>query len=496
MKVVLLGFLHESNTFLAAPTTYADFVRNSVTSGDAMFERWKNVRHEVGGMLQQCALDGLEVAGGMVALAAPSGTVAAEAFERIAEELLSVLRSAGKIDGVLVALHGATVSEEFPDADGEILERIRGAAGPAVPIIGTLDLHANVSQKMVRNADALVIYRTNPHLDQYERGVEAARLMRETLSGNVQPVQALVDPPFLIRMSSQHTVEQPARGLYDNLEQVLQWPGILSASVAMGFYYADVAEMGASFLAVADGDRTLAQKAANWMATRAWQRRAEFSADLPDARSAVAYSMRSANKPVVLLDIGDNVGGGSAADSTFLLAEILQQGAHGAVVVLHDAEAVARCVAAGVRSQVEISVGGKCDAMHGEPVRIRGRVQTLSDGIFTETRVRHGGWGKMDQGVTAVVVTDDDHSIVLTTHRMPPFSLEQILSLGIHPERKQIVVVKGVVAPRAAYEPIAGEIVLVDTPGSTSDNPARFVYRNRRCPLYPLEPATWNGDAT
>jgi microcystin degradation protein MlrC len=133
-----------------------------------------------------------------------------------------------------------------------------------------------------------------------------------------------------------------------------------------------------------------------------------------------------------------------------------------------------------VRASVALGVGDR-------KVSIRGSVRTISDGLFRETQIRHGGWGEFDQGVTAVVETEDNHTVVLTSRRMAPMSLEQVLSLGIHPERKDILIVKGVVAPRAAYEPVAGEIVLVDTPGVTSDNPRHFAYRHRRTPLFPLE---------
>jgi microcystin degradation protein MlrC len=292
---------------------------------------------------------------------------------------------------------------------------------------------------------------------------------------------------MLIEIACQHTNEQPAQGLYDDLRAVLAWPGILSASVAMGFYYSDVEEMGAGFIAVADRDQALAARAARWMADRAWARREQFLGNIPAPADAVRSAAQSARRPVVLMDIGDNTGGGSPADSTILFAEILRQGARNALVVLYDPGAVQACAEAGVRSEIEVEVGGKTDTRHGSPVRIRGRIRTLSDGCFVETQPRHGGWGASDQGITAVVETAEEHTVVLTSLRMPPLSLEQILSLGIHPERKAILIAKGVVAPRAAYEPVAGEIRLVDTPGVTCNNPGQFTYARRRRPLFPLE---------
>ena len=484
-RVGLLGFLHESNTFLPVATTYEHFASTSLTRGEGLRQRWQGAHHELGGLLAGCDEAGLTAVPGMATFAVPSGTITAEAYEQLVTELLASIEL--PLDGLLIALHGATASAAYPDADGEILRRIRQLTGPGLPIIVTIDLHANVSAEMARYSTAIVAYRSNPHLDQFERGREAAWLMARVLQGEVRPVQALVTPPMLIHISRQHTSVEPARGLYADLETVLTWPGILTASVTMGFYYADVPEMGMAFLAVADGDEPLAQRAAQWMAQRAWERRAEFVGQLLTPEAAIQYARQARNKPFVLMDVGDNVGAGSPGDSTILLAEVLRQGARNAMVILYDPASVEHCVAAGVCHPVRLSVGGKIDLLHGSPVVIEGTVRTLSDGVFVDPQIRHGGWGGGDQGLTAVLETLEGHTIVLTSRRMAPMSLEQVISLGIHPERKDILIVKGVVAPRAAYEPVAGEILLVDTPGVTSDNPAAFTYQHRRRPLYPLE---------
>jgi microcystin degradation protein MlrC len=487
-QIGVAGFLHESNTFLSVPTTLEHFRSTGYSVGTDLVDRWGSSRHELGGMLEGAKANGWDIHALLATFAVPSGTIEASCFEHIASELLRRLDEAMPLDGLLIALHGATVSADYPDADGEILRRLREKLGPTFPIVCTLDLHANVSQQMARHATAITAYRSNPHLDQHQRGLEAAELMGRILSGSMQPVVALEAPPFFIEIAQQQTVNSPAREMYEDINAVLAWRGILSASVAMGFYYADVAEMGTSFLAVADGDVALAQRAAKWMARRAWDRRGEFVATLPSPEEAVRAAGRSERLPVVLMDVGDNVGGGSPGDSTILLEEIYKQEVSNALVILYDPEAVKACIERGVRQKIELEVGGKTDGKHGRPVRIRGRVRCLSDGLYTETQVRHGGWTHNDQGITAVVETQEQHTIVLTSRRMAPMSLEQILTLGIHPERKRILIVKGAVAPRAAYEPVAGEIVVTDTPGVTSNNPRNFDYRHRRKPLYPLEP--------
>ena len=180
------------------------------------------------------------------------------------------------------------------------------------------------------------------------------------------------------------------------------------------------------------------------------------------------------------MDVGDNVGAGSPADSTVLFAEVLRQDGLDALVIFYAPEAVAGCLTKAPGTMVRLAVGNP-------PVAIEGVIRIKSDGRFIERQVRHGGWGVYDQGPTVVIETKAGHSVVLTSRRMAPMSLEQVISLGIRPERKKILIVKGVIAPQAAYAPIAAEIVLVDTPGVTSDDPRRFQYETRRRPLYPLE---------
>jgi microcystin degradation protein MlrC len=467
----VLGFLHESNTFLGVPARWEDFATTSMTAGEAMRDRWTGAHHELGGFFAGCDAEGIDAVPGFATFAVPSGAIAAEDFERIAQSLLDALDAMGPVDGLLVALHGATVSEIHRDADGEILRRIRARTGPDLPIVTTLDLHANVSPRMVALSTAIVAYRTNPHLDQRERGEEAAALLARALRGEVRPVTAFAAPPLAVPIASQNTDEL---FLFEDLREVLAWPGILSASVCLGFYFADVEEMGTSFLAVADGDLELARRAAEWLADRAWARRAELLAVLPEPGDAVGAARHAAQKPVALMDVGDNVGAGSPADSLVLFEECLRQGARNVLVVLYAPALAERCALAGPGNPVAL---GFCS----------GTVRLLADGRFTERKVRHGGWTHCDQGLTAVVDTPERHTIILTSRRMAPMSLEQLRSAGVRPEAKDILIVKGVVAPQAAYREVAASIVLVDTPGPTANDPASFEYHHRRRPMFPME---------
>jgi microcystin degradation protein MlrC len=418
----------------------------------------------------------------------PSGLIEREAFERIVDELVGLLRERGPWDGVLLAQHGAAVADGYPDADGEIVSRVRAAAGPATPIGLSLDLHTNLSPRMIDGSTVTVLYRTNPHVDPRPRAAECAELIIRTIRGEIRPVQALETPPVVISILQQYTGVEPMRPIMADAEAVMRRPGMLSASVAEGYPYADVAEMGMAFLAVHDGDPAAAREAARWMARRAWDRRGEFGGSAVSPDQAITMAMQAPRGPVVLMDVGDNIGGGSPGDSTILLAAARRLGARRLLATVCDRAAVAACVAAGVRSRVTLAVGGKTDDRHGAPVQVTGVVRTISDGRFEERTPRHGGQRFFDAGPTVVLDTDDDHTLVLTTERMASISLEQLHAVGLRPEAYRIVVAKGVVAPRAAYEPIAAQILLVDTPGVTTADLSRFAYQRRRRPLYPFEP--------
>jgi microcystin degradation protein MlrC len=329
---------------------------------------------------------------------------------------------------------------------------------------------------MAEHADALIGYQTYLHVDQRERGLVAAELMARTVRGEVRPVTAVAQPALIVPLLGQVTEREPMRSLLREARATEQRAGMLSVSVMAGFPYADVPEMGPSVIAVADGDRGLAVATAEELGQRMWERRREFVVKCPDAEEGVRRAI-AAERPVVLVDLGDNIGGGSAGDGTVLLAELLRQGARDAVVVIYDPEAVRAAVAAGAGRRFERTVGGRVDRLHGEPVPVRGTVRSIHDGTWVEDQPRHGGRRYNDQGTTAVIEIEGPILVVVNSLRTPPFSLGQLTSLGIEPARQGIIVVKAAVAYRAAYGPIAGRVIEVDTPGLTGIDPGRFQYQ-------------------
>ena len=479
MRVAVGGIMHESNTFNPGPTPLAAF---RVQRGDELPGWWRDTPHELGGFIAGAERFGYELFPTLMAQATPGGVVTPEAFERLTQELLERLERAPRLDGLLLALHGAMVSEAHPDADAEVLRRLRQQVGADFPIVVTHDYHANVTEQVVALSTALIIYKSYPHLDHRERGLQAASVIARTIRGEIRPVQALVKPPMLLNIVHQNTNVPPMDRIMEAAASLEEQPEIVAASVAGGYQYADVPGVGPAAVVVTDGAPAHAQQGARQLADRLWAIRERLDFRLPDVTQAVSMARASERRPVILVDMGDNIGGGSSGDSTFILRELLRQGVKGWVVVLADPEAVAACARAGVGAALRLHVGGKRDKLHGEPVEISGRVKCLHDGRYEESEVRHDGQRYHDQGLTALLETggppDENSSyLLLTSRRQTPFSLQQLLSVGLQPARQQVLVVKAAIAWRAAYEAIAGEIIEVDSPGVTTVNPARFRYR-------------------
>ena len=491
MRIAALGFLHETNTFQSVATTYDAFARFEMLRGPEIAARHKTANSTFSGYFEAAARFEFDLVPLLFTFTGPTGTITKDAFDRITGEMIALLKKHGPFDGVLLAQHGAAVSEEYPDMDGEVAKLVREAAGPRVPVVMTLDLHSNITHKQTALTDAIVVYRTNPHLDPKPRAVEAADILVRTIRGEVRPIQHLEQVPMVINIVKQPTAFGPMKLIMDDVAEVVKKTGVLSASCGQGFPYADVEQMGVSFLVVTNNDRRLAEEQAKWLARRAWERRADLQNDAPspvDALRRAISAPADSGKPTVIMDVGDNVGGGGSADSTHLLAEAKRLGVKGLLMSLFDPEAVQACIRAGVGADVTLRVGAKTDKLHGQPVEVTGHVRAITDGKFEEPTPIHGGWRFFDYGPTVALDMAEGSTIVLHTDRgIGNMSRQQYYFIGVFPEKYRVVICKGVVSPRAAYEPIAREIIMANTPGVTSADLSSFTYRRRRKPLYPFE---------
>lgn len=485
-RVGIVGLLQESNTFIPSQTRRSDFEADLLLKGEDIRARMQFAPHEVGGFFGGLADAGIEAVPIFLARALPYGVIRKEDFEDLVEEMLESLREAGELDGLLAAPHGATVAEGYPDADGYWLSQVRQWIGHDVPVMASLDPHANLTPAMIEATDAIIAYSTNPHLDQRETGIKVAELMSRTLAGDVRPVQAAAFPPMAINIQCQNTATDPLRSLYSSVAQKLTSPGILSGSLILGFPYADVIEMGSAVLVVADRDLTIAQRTADQLGRLMWDQRTHFEPEFVNVETAVSIAGLSPDRPVVLLDMGDNVGGGSPANSTTIVHAWLKRGCRSerAFACLFDPVVAKKATDLGAAAVYDGPVGDPSN-----PVTGRFTIESLHDGKFVETTARHGGFSAFDQGITAVLRQEGSGlTLMVTERRMAPFSLSQLTSFGIDPAVFDFIIAKGVIAPMAAYEPVAkGGFLHVDSPGVTRANMTKLIYQNRRRPLYPFE---------
>jgi microcystin degradation protein MlrC len=502
-RVGVIALLQESNTFLAERTHLDHFRRDLLLTGDGIRSALADAHHEVGGFfagLDRAQIDAVPI---FAARAMPYGTLKALALTQLMEILSSAIDAAGPLDGLLVAPHGATASENVCDVDGHWLSLVREAVGE-IPIIGTIDPHANLSASMVDSTDALIAYRTNPHIDQRARGMEAARLMARTLTGDIRPTQSAAFPPLAINIECQSPGVFPclphyqaAASMHERFDRNESGPvargEVLSASIVLGFPYADVPEMGSAALVVTNDSPAAAASHARTLGDGLWRDRHTFLPVLLGVDAAMD-SMMALPGPVCLLDMGDNVGGGSPADGTALARAFFDRQIAGSFVCLCDESAARAAKAVGVGASIWLAVGGRSSEWAGvamaEPLAAEWQVWAISDGRFTESQPRHGGSTAFDQGLTAVLVSNRGLTVMVTSQRMAPFSLGQIRHVGLDPAGFRFLAAKGVHAPVAAYSEVCQSFVRIDTPGVTTADLSRLTFNRRRRPMFPFECTT------
>ena len=460
-RVGLIGFWHETNTFGATRTTVSEFADFELLAGDAVAQANAGVGSVLGGFLDAPDLDLVPV---FSAGAWPSGTIDEATMVELFDRARVQLRAAGGLDGVLVNLHGAMVADGFPDTEVSVLELVDEITG-GVPVAGVLDLHANPSPELIRRANVLISYDTYPHVDMRARGAEAAALLSTVLSGTGLRT-AVRKVPLLVCPIAQATDENPMAGLQARAVARAARAGLHRVCVVGGFAYSDVERAGMSVLAVHDDSHAAAaadvlEETVADIADHA----AGFEVARDDPATAVARALRSDVHPVVLADVADNIGGGSAGDGTALLAELLRAGAQGAVVPIVDRDVALLAERLGAGGDIETWVGGKTDDRHGAPVLIRGRVRYVSDGRYRTA----GPWmtgREFCMGTTAVIDVAGVTLLVMAD-RTPAFHAEQLTSQGIDPARASVLVVKGAIAWRGALGHVARATIEVAGPGIT-----------------------------
>src|SRR5215213_2221110 len=514
-RVAAAQIAHETNVFSAVKTDLAAFEASGLHFGPAVIEVARDTNTEFCGFISGAEVQGFDLVPILAVWATPSGLVTANAIEHVTGLLSDGLRRAwaeGSLDGVLLALHGAMVTEIDDDGDGYILQIVREIVGPELPVVATLDLHANISPRMVELADTLIPYDTYPHIDMAERGEEATAIVARLMRGEIRPTPALRKPPMLPTSQRMTTGRMPMRALMERAHVIEEDPRVINVTIAGGFPLGDNPDAGFGVLVTTNDDPDLAAELANELATEAWSLRDGFLGGVASFEHAaeLIHSLDSeedvnmpVSGPLVLVDIADNPWSGGPGDSVELVRFLFTQRVEGAAVALvRDPEVVREAIAAGPGGKIAVNLGGKTDRLHGEPLPVRAHVKLLSDGRYVNDGPMMTGL-TVDLGPTALLLCEPASGpsapaveVLVTTRAETPIDLNVFRCHGIEPTRHRVLGLKGKGHFRAAFEPIARRVVLVEGPGTTGADLSRLTFRKVRRPIWPLDPVEAIGFVT
>ena len=479
MRIAVGGFLHESHSFAPVATNWPNFLQPGglppLQRPAAMLDGLRGTSVCAAGAITEATGQGAEIVPLGWTFAQPAGPVTREAFERISAMIVASLSEAlmqAPVDGVFLDLHGAAVSDDYPDAEGELLRRMRAVVGPDLPIAITLDPHANMTRLMAELCDVIVPYRTYPHVDMLAVGRRSMSLLLKRIARGAPWALAFRELDFLIPITSQCTMVEPMAGVMAKRLELEQ--DIVELAYCFGFPYADFPGCGQAIAAYAETPEAAAA-AADALRKHIAGQESAFVGGVREAPEAVAEAIRvasNAGKPVVIADTQDNPGGGGHGDTTGLLAELIRQDAQDAVIApMNDAEAAAACHAAGEGATVSLALGGRST---GEPLEVTGVVERLGDGKFTLT----GPMGKgnpADLGLSALLRIGGVR-VVIVSRKMQAHDQSMFQHIGVEPSQQKIVAVKSSVHFRAHFQPIAETVIVAAAPGPVVADPATLPF--------------------
>ncbi|MSP83788.1 MAG: M81 family peptidase [Alphaproteobacteria bacterium] len=489
MHTVLIGeFAHETNTFSTVPTTLDHFRQRLLLHGEDI-RRLQGTNCEIAGFLAAAAAHGWRLIPTVATAAGPGGLVTAEAFATLSAIIVTAARDHPEADGILLALHGAMVAEGHDDGEGELLARIRAAVGRPVPLAITLDLHANVSDRMAGLADIIVSYRTYPHIDMRERGEQAGGLLERAMAGAIRPHTVVARRAMVEGADHGRSEGRLMRDLNARARALEAEPGVLAVSINGGFGDADILDAGPSVTVTGDGESPRFRAMADGLMDEIWARRDETSVTYitPEDAASQAKAHPLGGRPLVIADYADNPGGGAYGDATGLLRALLDAKLENAAFgCLRDPEAVSAMAKAGIGAQVSLSLGGKGDpAKGGGPLAVAGTVVHLGDGRFRYGGPMHEGMDG-NLGPTAVLRVGG-LDIIVDSYNVQVLDREIFASQGIDARAKSVVAVKSMHHFRGAFAPIADRIIVADCGALCSPDPRKRPYRKLRRPIHPLD---------
>jgi microcystin degradation protein MlrC len=492
-RIAIAGLHHETNTFAPLKATYDEFLQGGgwpgLQRGQAFFTTFKGMNLPISGAIDVLAGHGHRLVPLVWAAATPSAHVTEDAYERIVGMMLDDLKGAGPLDGIFLDLHGAMVTEHLDDGEGELLQRVRAVVGASLPLVTSLDLHANVTAQMIDHADAMVAYRTYPHVDMAATGKRAAEVLHSYLSGKRKPFKAMERLPFLIPLPWQCTMTEPGGSVYRDLESIERETSVL-LSFTPGFPAADFEDCGGAIFGYgADPDRTHAAVGA--LTAAICEREGQFAGKIYDADAGVAEALRRPpGKPIVLADTQDNPGAGGSSDTVGLLEALVRAKAEGAALaVMWDPASAAAAHEAGAGATVTLDLGGKSGALGQRPFRGSFVVEALGNGQFQGTGPMYGG-AHMKLGPMALLRIGGVR-VVTATRKVQAADQAIFRHVGVEPTTERILALKSSVHFRADFAPIAQDILVVKAPGAMLADPLDFPFKRLRpgVRLRPLGPA-------
>ncbi|HLT77044.1 MAG TPA: M81 family metallopeptidase [Ferrovibrio sp.] len=487
MKLVLAMMKHETNTFSPIVTDWARFEAWGLYTGQAAIEAYAKTNMPLGVYLNLAKEYGAEVVLPMAAEAMPGGKVTADAYKRLTDPILEAVRQG--CDGCLLDLHGAMVAEGTDDGEGTLLEQIRRIA-PDLPIAVTLDLHCNLTPKMVENCTALIGYKTYPHVDMDVVAGQVGRVVMEFIAGKrPKPAMALRQLPLLSQTLCQGTDDEPMKSAIQACRNE-EARGLPCASVFGGFALADFKDAGTTVITVGN-DQQQADAAADAIAAQVWDKRDQHVYRHRDLAESVAKAKQIKDGPVILLDHADNCGSGGTQDVMMVIEEVLRQGLEDvAVGAVWDPEAVQIMQKAGVGATVTLELGGKTDmpslGLKGRPLKLTGKVRTITDGEWIVRGPMYNGY-KVMMGPTAVLEVDGRMQIVVVSRHHEPWDTGVFTSVGIDPQHKRYLLLKSRIHYRAGFAPLARATFTLDGEGVTTSDNSKLKYEKLRRPIYPLD---------
>ena len=487
-RVLTAEISHETNTFSQRLTGAQAFRDRFVLIGDEAIAERSEANTELAGFLDASRAHGWQVEHVLSAAAGPSGLVKREAFEWLCDPIVAAVKR-DRFDGILLALHGAMVLDFCEDGEGEILRRVRAALGRETPIAITLDPHGNVSPQMCELADVVVSFRTYPHVDMRESGRRAGEILQRTMEGEIKPYTIRVSRPMLEESNGGRTDAGPMIARLAAAREYEDKDDVFAVSINAGFASTDIADVGPTVLVTGQGDREQHVAFAETVAADIWERRREVLNEYltVQAAAAVADGFDASHGPLVIADYADNPGAGGYGDSTALLGALLEAGTQNACFgPMVDSEAALALHESKVGERVSLALGGKTDpAFGGGPLMLEGELVAISDGHYEGDGPILGGLSR-SFGATAVLRVDGIEILIVTIAKQM-LDLQQFKAFGIEPERKQVIALKSMQHFRAAFEPIAGQVVVCDSGALCTLHYERLPYRNVPRPIFPLD---------